>query len=227
MAAFPLEREIEYPTSDGEPMGETPHHRLVMTDLIQGFESLYAGDPDAWVGGNCFFCYREGDPEAAVAPDLLVVKGVPKISDRRNYLLWAEGRVPTLIAEVTSRKTRRQDVEKRDLYEWLGVEEYFRFDPFGEYLKPKLQGFRLENGAYRPLAAGLGGALESRATGVTWRPEGDRVRFIVTATGERLLWHEEQVAARKAAEARAVEAEARVQALEAELERLRRKLSEP
>lgn len=225
MTAIPLEREIEYPTSDGEPMGETPHHRLVMTDLIQAFENRYAGDPDVWVGGNCFFCYREGDPEAAVAPDLLVVKGVPKISDRRNYLLWAEGRVPALIAEVTSRSTRRQDEEKKNLYEWLGVEEYFRFDPFGEYLKPSLQGFRLENRVYRPIPAGIGGALESRATGVTWRPEGDRVRFIVTATGERILWHEEQVAARRAAEARAVEAEARVQALEEELERLRRKLS--
>jgi Uma2 family endonuclease len=254
MTAIPLEREIEYPTSDGEPMGETPHHRLVMTDLIQGFENHYAGDPDVWVGGNCFFCYREGDPEAAVAPDLLVVKGVPKISDRRNYLLWAEGRVPTLIAEVTSRSTRRQDEEKKNLYEWLGVEEYFRVDPFEEYLKPKMQGFRLERGAYRPIPAGAGGSLKSRATGVTFRPEGLRVRMFITATGERLLWNDEQEAARQLekaareaaearaaeerearqmAETRAAEAESRAaketaarQALEAELERLRRRLAE-
>jgi Uma2 family endonuclease len=259
MAAIPLEREIEYPTSDGEPMAETPHHRLVMTDLIQGFENLYAEDENVWVGGNCFFCYREGDPEAAVAPDVLVVKGVAKNSGRRNYLLWEERRVPSLVMEVTSRKTRRQDGEKKNLYEWLGVEEYFRFDPFEEYLKPKFQGFRLENGVYRPIPAGMGGALESRATGVTMRPEGERVRLTITTTGERLLWNDEQEAARKAAEAhaaeerearqaaeshakqaesRAVQAESRAaeaesraaeeaaarQALEAELDRLRRKL---
>lgn len=211
MSAVPLEREIEYPTSDGQPMAETPI-RLVMTDLIQGFENRYAAEENVWAGGNCFLCYREGDPSAVVAPDVLVVKGVPKDSLRRNYRLWEEGRIPSLVMEVTSRKTWHEDDNKKELYEWLGVEEYFRVDPFEEYLKPKIQGFHLERGVYRPIPAGAGGSLKSRATGVTFRPEGLRVRMFITATGERLLWNDEQEAARQlekaareAAEARAAE----------------------
>jgi hypothetical protein len=52
MCALPLEREIEYPTSDGRPMAETTLHRKVMTDLIEGLERRYADVPDVWVGGN-------------------------------------------------------------------------------------------------------------------------------------------------------------------------------
>ena len=42
MSAMPLERqEIEYPTSDGQPMAERPEHQQVMIDLIQGLRSRY------------------------------------------------------------------------------------------------------------------------------------------------------------------------------------------
>ena len=32
MCALPLAEEIEYPTSDGQPMAETPTHRKVITE---------------------------------------------------------------------------------------------------------------------------------------------------------------------------------------------------
>jgi len=35
-ASIPLEHEIEYPTSDGQPMAETLEYQAVMIDLIQG-----------------------------------------------------------------------------------------------------------------------------------------------------------------------------------------------
>ena len=79
-------------------------------------------------------------------------------------------------------------MEKKKLYERLGVEEYFLFDPFGEYLRPRLQGFRLEDGRYQPLVQRVDGALESRTTGLILRPEGSRLRLQYKDTGELLLW---------------------------------------
>ena len=108
MSAIPLEREIEYPTSDGQPMAETPEHQQVMIDLILGLRRRYAEAPDVWVGGNFFLCYERGNPNAHVSPDVMMVRGVPKKKKRPNYLLWQE-RPPSLIIEVTSRKTRRED----------------------------------------------------------------------------------------------------------------------
>ena len=106
MGALPLEQEIEYPTSDGQPMAETLEHQTVMIDLILGLRNRYAAAPDVLVGGNFFLCYERGNPRACVAPDVLLAKGVGKW-DRPNYLLWKE-RAPSLIVEVTSRKTQRE-----------------------------------------------------------------------------------------------------------------------
>ena len=47
MCALPLEKEIEYPTSDGQPMAETTLHRKVMSNLIGGLERRYADVADA------------------------------------------------------------------------------------------------------------------------------------------------------------------------------------
>jgi Uma2 family endonuclease len=248
MCALPLEHEIEYPTSDGQPMAETTLHRVVMTDLIQGLERRYAEVPDVWAGGNLFLCYREGDPRAHVAPDVLLAFGVDK-RPRDNYLLWEE-RPPVLIFEITSRSTRREDTgHKRHLYEQLGVAELVLFDPYGEYLTPRLQGFRLAEGRYRPIAPQEDGALELETTALALHPEGERLRMVDADTGEPLPWSDElgqalaraqehaaaetaarqaaeeratqEAAARRAAEARAAEAEERLRALAEEITRLR------
>jgi Uma2 family endonuclease len=228
MAANPLEMPVEYPISDGHPMAETTLHRRVMSDLIEALERHFASEPGVWVGGNLFLCWEKGNPRAAVAPDVLLARGVEKW-DRPNYLLWEEA-PPSLVVEVTSRSTRGEDLRtKKSLYERIGVGEYFLFDPYGEYLDPKLQGYRLESGCYEPIAPGREGSLESRTTGLTLIPEGERLRLVVTTTGERLLWPEEvelarreEARARREAESRAEDLERRNRALEEELHRLRR-----
>lgn len=218
MSAIPLEQEMEYPTSDGQPMAETTLHRKVMADLIETLDRRYAAVSDVWVGGNLFLCYRKGDPSAALAPDVLLAKGVAKW-DRPNYLLWEET-PPSLIVEVTSRKTRREDRgKKKDVYERIGVEEYVLFDPYGDWLQPRLQGFRLEGGRFQPIAPAEDGSLASRATGLILRPEGERLRLFDPATGKPLLWTDELEGARaeaEAARARAETAQARAEAALAE-----------
>ncbi|HEV2851396.1 MAG TPA: Uma2 family endonuclease [Thermoanaerobaculia bacterium] len=215
MNAIPLEQEVEYPISDGQPMAESPLHMKVMFDLIEGLTRRYAEVPDVWVGGNLFLCYERGNPAACLAPDVLVAKGVANWM-RPNYLLWEEKVPPCLVVEVTSRKTRREDqVKKKNVYEGIGVEEYVLFDPSGEYLRPRLQGYRLQDGRYQAVRLEEDGSLLSQATGLRLRPEGQRLRLVDAVTGEPVLWPEEVEAARRAAEER-------VRALEEELSRLRK-----
>lgn len=215
MNAIPLEQEVEYPVSDGQPMAESPLHMKVMMDLIEGLERRYAEVPDVWVGGNLYLCYERGNPAASLAPDVLVAKGVAKWM-RPNYRLWEEKVPPSLVVEVTSRKTRREDqVKKKNIYERIGVEEYVLFDPSGEYLRPRLQEHRLQDGRYQAVRLEEDGSLLSQATGLRLRPEGQRLRLVDIVTGEPVLWPEEVEAARRAAEER-------VRVLEEELSRLRK-----
>jgi len=140
-------------------------------------------------------------------------------------MLWEEGRAPSFVIEVTSLHTRDEDQkDKKRLYERLGVEEYFLHDPFGEYLSPVLQGYRLVEGRYRPLSPSPDGSLISNVTGLRLRPEGQRLRLSDLATGEPLLWEEEVREQARTQEARADRAEDALRATEEELVRLRREL---
>ena len=220
MCALPLEHEIEYPTSDGQPMAETTLHRQVMSDVIEGLERRYAGVPDVWVGGNLFLYYEKGNPRKSVAPDVLLVRGVRKWP-RDCFFLWEE-KTPELIFEITSRSTRDKDEGRnKDTYERLGVSELVLFDPYGEYLEPRLQGYRLERGRYRKIRLNADGSLDLRTVGLTARPEGERLRLVDTATEEKLLWNDELEPALRDAEERAAAAEERARALAEELARLR------
>src|SRR5262249_57809725 len=109
--------------------------------------------------------------------------------ERRTYKVWEEGRAPSWICEVTSKSTKDEDtVKKKGVYERLGVEEYFLFDPLGEYLKPRLQGYRLVGGGYQRLAARGGGSLSSETTGLRLGAEGKPLRQPGAATCEPPPW---------------------------------------
>ena len=44
--------EPDYPTSDGEPMGETDLHRDMMVNLIEALRNYYRNDSQVYVSGN-------------------------------------------------------------------------------------------------------------------------------------------------------------------------------
>lgn len=225
--------EIEYPTGDGKPLAETGFHVEVILYLYQALKDHFAGASNVLIAANNFFYYEEGNPKSVVSPDVYVVKGVPSAPPRDYYLLWKEGKIPSLVVEVTSRSTRRKDVKKKELYAKLGVPEYFMFDPEGDYLKPPLQGFRLLKDEYLSIPPAADGSVTSRMTGLVFRPEGGWVRLVDAATGEPLPTTEEWRQKARAAEtltaveranqeaAARKEAEQRVRELEEELERLR------
>ena len=206
-------RTVEYPTSDGKPMAETDVHRKDMVDLIATLEDYFAADPRVYVSGNLLLFYEEGNRRKHVAPDVLVVRGVPKLPLRKYYLLWEEGRGPDLVIELTSKTTRREDRDKKlVLYrDRLRVPEYFLFDPFEEYLKPSLQGYRLEADQYVAIAWEAG-RLPSAVLGLHLERRGSELRLYNPATGRCLPTPQERVAEEAAARHREVEARQRAEA---------------
>lgn len=226
MAAIPLRQDdaIVYPESDGKIM-ESEAHFDDMYYIAYALRRYFADVPDVHAGGNLFFYYVQGKPAYCFGPDCFVVRGSDK-RERNVWKVWEEGgRLPCFIVEITSASTKEEDLKtKRELYQRLGVEEYFLYDPLGEYLRPPLQGLRLVDGRYEPIAPAPDGSLDSRTLGVTLLLEGGRIRLRETATGRPLLRNEEtHEALSRAEEAAAREAAAR-QALEEEVARLRREL---
>ena len=214
-AALPVRDHTCYPDSDGQPVGETPRHVKNFAVALGILDRFFANDPNVYVGGNMFVYYVMGDPDKSVCPDLFVVKGVPKVTEpeRRSYRTWEEnGKGPDVVIEFTSRKTRRQDTEtKPELYrDVLKVKEYFLFDPYAQYLRPSLQGYRLTRGDYVPVKA-VRGRLTSRVLGLHLEAQDDFLRFWNPATQQHLLTPDEM--------------EAEVERLRRELEELRRRSS--
>lgn len=182
-----------YPTSDGRPMAETDYHRELMFDLIHTLQARYAARPDVYVSGNLLVFYRPNDRRRHLSPDCFVVFGVPK-GERLNYLTWEEGKGPDVVFELTSKTTRREDVEtKFELYrDVLKVKEYFLFDPFEDYLTPSMQGFRLRAGAYQPIRM-KGGRLPSRLLGVHLERVSHTLRLWEPSTGQLLPTSDEVI----------------------------------
>jgi Uma2 family endonuclease len=201
-----------YPSSDGRPMAESDHHRDLMCDLIETLETYYADDPMVYVSGNLLVFYVPGNRRKYVAPDVFVVKGVAK-RKRRNYLLWEEGKGPDMVIEVTSSRTRREDLKtKFSLYQdTLRVPELFLFDPMQDYLDPPLQGYRLREGKYTALRA-VRGRLPSRVLGLHLERNGSDLRMFHPGTERWLPTVSERIA----------EAEQKRRQMEAETQRLRR-----
>ncbi len=209
-------RRVVYPTSDGKPMAETDKHRELMIYVIEALKTYYADRTDVYVSGNNFVFYEEGNPKARISPDGYVVFGVsPALRD--SYMSWKEeGRLPDVVFEFTSRKTQREDTDsKLPLYERiLRVPEYFLFDPTGDYLRPRLQGFRLVADQYVRLEL-VAGRLHSERLGLELVQAGEDLRLYDTHRREFLPTPLEQArrteaeAGRAEAEARRAEAEAR------------------
>lgn len=225
MAAIPLEHEVHYPESDGRPMGETEVHVRELLDLFGTLDRRFRDRPDVYVGGDILLYYVEGQPRYCVSPDILVTIGILKRPMRRSYFLWKEGRPPSMIIEITSESSRREDLEKKDVYARIGVAEYFLSDPLGEYLKPPFQGFRLHGGKYRPIQPQADGSMISESTGLRLTRDAEgRIRLSDAATGKSLLRPDELEPVLEARDKELeIERKAR-QAAEDELARLRRKL---
>lgn len=206
-------------------MAETDQHRDQMVDLIGSLRFRYRRRRNVYVSGNLLLYYVEGDKRKHVSPDVFLVKGIPN-HRREYYLLWQERKSPDVVFEITSKSTRDEDLtDKFELYrDILRVSEYFLFDPFGEYLQPPLQGFRLRTGRYVPIRP-VNGRLPSKVLGLHLERVGVELRLYDPATGQYVPTPQELVEQTEAARR---QAEAEVERLRRELEALRsRQAREP
>jgi len=192
-------------------MAESDFQRDSLTYAVEALKVHFQDRPDVYVSGNLFIYYEQGNSESVVAPDVFVVFGVPK-HQRSSYLLWEEKKAPNFVIEITSEATQARDQgPKRGTYAYLGVREYFQFDPTGDYLDPALQGLRLTGPNYKYLKGQVLPdrvlSIHSDVLGLDLRLIASDLRFFDPARDKYLLSH--------------AEAQAEVERLQAELARLR------
>ncbi len=237
MRVAQLADQIEYPESDGKPMGETDLHRDWMVRILDILRHRYLGQR-VYVASDLLVYYEEGVPRKFVVPDNFVVLDCDP-HRRRVFKTWEEGKAPDVVFEVTSRSTRSEDESfKPQMYELIGVKEYFLYDPSSEYLHPAMQGFRRQGKeGFVAMVPDQDGSLTSETLGIVLRLDGEELVMSDLPTGDVLTTEAEAERAAKEAERAAKEAEraakeaeraakeaaeARVAELQAELDRLRR-----
>ena len=207
----PRRRVVYYPTGDGKPVAETDKHITVLAQTRDGLRLHYKSRADSvYVSGNNFLYYEEGNPKARISPDGYVVFGVPQ-RERDSYKVWEEGgRLPAIVFEFTSKKTQAEDMkDKFRLYEQvLKIPEYVLFDPTGDFLEPRLRGYRLVEGRYVPIEW-IEGRLYSEQLNLYLVIDGVQLRFYDPVSERYLPTLERADAQRQEAEERRQEAEAR------------------
>ena len=188
-----------------------------------------------------------GNRREVLIPDLTVAFDInpDEIIGQRGYSIADIGKPPDFALEVASPTTGVRDYTyKRNRYAEFGIREYWRFDHTGgEYHDVALAGDRLGIGGYDPIeivAAGGGllrGHSEVLGLDICW--EHGHLRFYDPLEGRYLLTFDEEADGRLAAEEQAsresearraaedgrLAADAARLAAEAEVRRLRDKLS--
>jgi Uma2 family endonuclease len=202
---------IHYPTGDGQPVAETFAHLYAMLMSIELLR-LYLQGQQATVLGNQFLYYEQGNPSKRVAPDVFVIFNVEP-GGRDNYKIWEEGSVPSIAFEMTSPSTKKEDDgSKKQLYAQIGIQEYWQFDPKGEWIKEQLRGYQLENGQYQPITNSISSVLQLRLevdNSLINSPTA-LITFYRLDTGEKLLLPVELQTKAKTAEQKTAIAEQKV-----------------
>ena len=212
---------IFYPETDGMPLPDGEYQAPIYVRILSILLAHFKDVPGAWVNGDTFIYYVEGDNRRTVSPDCYVVFGLSEASQEslslegnNTYLLWEVGKPPDFVLEIGSPSTARRDLgAKRDLYAELGIGEYWRFDASGgDFYGEPLVGERLVDGEYARLE------MRHESDGRVWAHsdtlgldlwwENEELRFWDAAVGRWLLTYEEQQSGRIAAEAGRIAAEA-------------------
>lgn len=165
----------DYPTW-APTVSESDIHRIRMFELIDTLQGFFEGQ-QVYVTGNLLVFYEQGNRRRHVSPDVWLARGVePMLRD--NFLIWEEPSGPEFVIELTSATTRNEDqTTKFELFrDVLRVNEYFLFDPRGEYLDPPLLGYRLRGGGYHPIQP-VEGRLPSEVTGLHLEADGNELRL--------------------------------------------------
>jgi Uma2 family endonuclease len=227
-----IPKEIYYPSEDGEPLAETSVHAdaiIATVAVLRNYLAEKFAERSPVVLADQFLYYAQGFSRLRVAPDVMVIFDIPQ-QPYDNYKIWETGKVPSVIFEMTSASTQAHDqAKKRELYESIGVQEYWLFDPKGEWIPEKLRGYRRqanppkndeESLVYEAIADSL-----SQVLGLRLEVEGALIGFYRQDNGKKLLIPSELFSAWQEEIQRADLAEERARVAELEAQKLRDRLA--
>jgi len=153
---------------------------------------------------------RSYDPK----PDVMTLARPLPAGDIAGVSL-ADVSVPLFICEVASRSTLGNDIAfKKDVYEYVGVQEYIVFDAAGGLIAPALHAWRRDKAGYVPWVADDDGWWRSQALHISFQPT-QPFMTVRDRDGRQL-----------SLPSRAYEREARLDRLEEELSDARRRIAE-
>ena len=230
-----------------EPVEDGMQQDLPIRRIAHLLDERYEDRPDVFISGQIFVSYDITNGNRRVEPDLFIAFDVDSAGIRANlpnFWIWEIGKAPDFVMEVASPSTAANDLGwKRDLYQRLEIQEFWRFDPTGGELYGKpITGERLVAGQYQEyeLQYGDDGSVRghSELLGVVFHWNGDEFDALDPATGLTIDKRTAAETRADAAETRAIVAEAelnleqtarsqaenRADAAEAELARLRSQL---
>ncbi|MCE2425001.1 MAG: Uma2 family endonuclease [Pseudomonadales bacterium] len=217
----PVEYDDEgYPGPDGRA-SESTRHAEASNYCFGALRVWFRDQPRTLVANDLVMLFEEGNPKAALSPDLMVVPDAGN-PDRSSYKVWQEGdAVPAFALEVLSKRTWRKDVRvKPGLYAALGIREFWLFEPF----EPRLAGYRLDGRVYRRIRSSADGGLPSQVLGLDVVVDSGRIRFRNPTNGEILPDPVQSHALRVEAEARAESAEERASRAQRRIDELEKRL---
>jgi Uma2 family endonuclease len=155
----------------------------------------YLLEPDGhYVSKDRWLRMDPDDEHDKLLPDLLIARDVLAQQWNVNeYLPWAVGKAPEVLAEFLSPSSKEVDQhDKPRRYAELGVQEYFLFDPDGSYGVPRVQGWALgQDGSRVALPRQADGAVASRVVPVAFRLAAGHIAVVDTRTGALALRYEE------------------------------------
>ena len=210
-------------------MRETYH----VTRAIHILGSYYEPWGNVFVRGMDYLCWNTRTPRITwLSPDVLVAFDIDlDVAAMWNgFVIDEVGRPPEFVLEVASEHTGVRDYTvKREGYARYGVPEYWRFDwSGGDFHDQPLAGDRLANGEYEPIPLTtepdgmIWGHSEVLGLDLCW--DDGNLRFYDPTAGRYLPDLSEALDERDTERAARQAAEARAEAAEAELRRLREQL---
>ena len=178
---------VDYPETDGKPMGETDN-----------IGTKWSGRSNCCGGSTRTSGLRVGQPARVLqAGQSEAVRGPGCVCGQGARTTAAAGL--QAVGRAANRRDRGGDVaqDEKDGHDHqaqavlpLGVKEYFLFDPTQDYLEPPLQGYRLDGDRYQRIAADARKTGEQGAGAVAAGRKG-QLMFYRIDTGERLLTERE------------------------------------
>ena len=215
-----VREDIEYPSSDGEPLGENSVQVDWIVLFYNGLQAQYRDDDNVMVAADLFWYPVKGAPKTVTAPDVMVALGRPKQA-RMSYMQWREEDVaPHVTIEICSPSNSKKNLKGTfEFYDRFGVEEYYLIDP----LKDTLQGWRRKDDELKKIKSMVGWV--SPRLGIRFQPKADGLH-IFGADGREFLMPREQSQLAALAERQLQNAESERQKAEAESRKLSAKLRE-